>query len=150
MKRTWMFVVMILLTAGFSIAALAQTTGGQGRRPGRGMPRYDPSTEVTLKGTVEEVKQLTGRMAMSGTHLTLKAESGTYDVHLGPTAFLSSHKFDVAKGDQIEVIGSKVNVAGAEAVLAREVKKGDNRLSLRNAQGIPEWSGGRRSRTTGK
>ena len=65
------------------------------------MPRYDPATEVTLKGTAEEVKQLTGRMVMSGTHATLKAENATDDVHLGPTPFLSSHKFEVAQGDRL-------------------------------------------------
>jgi hypothetical protein len=48
-----------------------------------------------------------------------------------------------AKGDNIEVTGAKVKYEGADAVLAREVKKGDKTLTLRNAAGIPQWSQGR-------
>ena len=106
---------------------------------------YDPTTETTVKGTVEEVKQISGhRDGPGGTHLILKTDKETLEVHLGPTSFLEQEKFTFAKGDQIEVIGSKVKVGGADALLAREVKKGDKTLTLRNAQGVPAWSRGRR------
>lgn len=108
------------------------------------MPRYDTSTEITLKGTVEEVKQITGRRNMTGTHLTLKTDKETIDVHLGPSSFVTAKKFEFSAGDQIEVTGSRINFAGTDAILAREVKKADKTLTLRNSQGIPEWSGGRR------
>ncbi len=52
--------------------------------------------------------------------------------------------FTFATGDQVEVIGSKVKMDGADAVLAREVKKGGKTLTLRNARGIPAWSKGKR------
>jgi hypothetical protein len=48
------------------------------------------------------------------------------------------------EGDQIEVIGSKVKYQGADALVAREVRKGGKALTLRNVQGIPQWSRGRR------
>ncbi len=76
------------------------------------------------------------------THLELKTESGTLDVHLRPSAFLSSKGFQFAKVDQVEVTGSKATFQGHEAIIAREVRKGGKVLTLRNAQGIPEWSGG--------
>ena len=143
MKRTkpW----AILLTMIF-LAAVAPPMGfaqrGMGRRAR--VPKYNPSTEVTVKGTVDEVRKVTGPMGWAGTHLTLKTENETLDVHLGPASFLAEKKFKFAKGDQIEVTGSKIRYAGADALLAREVKKGDEILTLRNAQGIPQWSRSRR------
>jgi hypothetical protein len=74
----------------------------------------------------------------------LKTDKETLEVHLGPTAFLEKEKFTFAKGDQIDVTGSKVKIGATDALLAREVKKGDKTLTLRNAQGIPAWSSGRR------
>jgi hypothetical protein len=47
-----------------------------------------------------------------------------------------------AKGDQVEVIGSKVKGTDTEVVIAREVKKDGKVLTLRNAQGIPAWRRG--------
>ena len=121
-------------------SAFAQQ-GGRGRSAQA--PRYDPSTEITLKGTIEEVKQVSRSGAWTGTHLTLKADQGTFDVHVGPTTYLAKNQMTFAKGDNIEVTGAKVKYAGADSVLAREVRKGDKTLTLRNAAGIPQWSRGR-------
>lgn len=134
-----LMIAIAVLTLG-AASALAQHGRGQGA--GR---MYDPATETTVKGTVEEVKQIPGqRGGPGGTHLMLKTDKETLEVHLGPTAFLEKEKFTFAKGDQIEVTGSKVKIGAADALLAREVKKGDKTLTLRNAQGVPVWSGGRR------
>jgi hypothetical protein len=132
-------IAIAVLTLG-AASALAQRGMGQGA--GR---MYDTATETTVKGTVEEVKQVSGpRGGPGGTHLILKTDKETLEVHLGPTTFLEKEKFTFAKGDQIEVTGSKVKIGAADALLAREVKKGDKTLTLRNAQGVPVWSGGRR------
>jgi DNA/RNA endonuclease YhcR with UshA esterase domain len=139
MKRTklWgILLTMMFLAVVATPMGLAQ--GGMGQR--RQVPKYNPSTEVTVKGTVGEVKEVTGRRGWAGTHLTLKTENETLDVHLGPASFLAEKKFKLAKGDQIEVTGSKIKYEGADALLAREVKKGNQTLTLRNAQGIPQWS----------
>ncbi len=114
-----------------------------GQRGGR---NYDSSTETTVKGTVEEVKQVTGRHGWNGTHLTLKTETGDLDVHAGPSSYISQQGFSFAKGDQVEVLGSRVKNGSSEALIAREIKKDNKTLTLRNAQGIPEWSGGGRRR----
>ncbi|HTM87802.1 MAG TPA: hypothetical protein VL155_06355 [Terriglobales bacterium] len=110
----------------------------------RGIRNYDPSTETTVKGTVEEVKQVSGQHGWNGTHLRLRTEAGQMDVHAGPSSYIAAQGFSFAKGDQIEVLGSKVKLGGSEALIAREIKQGDKTLVLRNAQGIPQWSGGRR------
>lgn len=109
----------------------------------RGMRNYDPSTETTVKGTVEEVKQVSGRHGWNGTHLMLKTEAGQMDVHAGPSSYIAAQGFTFAQGDKVEVLGSKVKLGGVEALIAREIKQGDKTLVLRNTQGIPQWSGGR-------
>jgi hypothetical protein len=118
---------------------------------GRGMGmRYDKSTEVTVKGTVEAV--LVGHSGMRGmgmgTHLTFKTDSGDVDVHVGPGWWLTEQKIEFAKGDQLEVVGSSVTFNGEKALIAREITKGDRKIILRDANGIPVWSGrGRRSQS---
>ena len=111
---------------------------------------YNPNTETTVKGTVEQVEtaELPGggltRQAegqFSGPiYLNLKADSGTLKVVLGPSWFVESKGFKFAAGDQIEVTGSKFQ--DEDTIVARDIKKGDQVLVLRNAQGISEWSHG--------
>jgi len=120
--------------------AAAQSAGGNGQ----GGRRYNPATEITVTGTVAEVQQYTRGGGWGGTHLTLKTDHATLDVHLGPTRFLAEEKFSFAKGDQLEVTGSKIPYGGGEALVARLVKKGDKTLTLRDAAGIPLWSRGGR------
>lgn len=116
----------------------------QGPGPGPQSRMYNPATETTVKGTVEEIKTVTGRHGWNGTHLTLKTKGKTIDVHLGPSSFLKEKGFSLGKGDQVEVTGATTEIGGSEALIAREVKKGKNTLVLRDAQGIPKWSGGSR------
>jgi hypothetical protein len=138
----WMTACGVALAVLVSVPALAHRgVGGP-----KGSPRYDPKTEVTVKGTVEEVKEYPSRTGWrTGQHVTLKTDNGTLDVHLGPTDYWKKNGFELAKGDSIEVTGSKSRVDDGEVVLAREVKKGEKAVTLRNAQGVPAWSRGQRS-----
>mgnify|MGYP005809947683 CR=1 FL=1 len=136
------FAMVLVLLVSASILATAQASGA----PPRGARNYNPSTETTVKGTVEEVTQQTGTRGWGGTHLLLKTDSENFDVHVGPSQYVSRQGFAFAKGDQIEVTGSKVTLAGKEALIARQIKKGDKVLALRDEQGIPKWSRGGRGR----
>ncbi len=122
------------------LPATAQVTGSGVKR----LPRYNHATEMTVTGTVEEVQQHTRNSGWGGTHLTMKTKDGMLDVHLGPSRFLAEKQFTFSKGDSLEVTGSKIPYDGGEALVAREVKKGDKTLTLRDASGIPLWSRGRR------
>jgi hypothetical protein len=95
-----------------------------------------------VQGTSKEVSEHTGTRGWPGARLAMKTSNGTLDVHVGPTSYMAEKKFQFSKGDQIEVIGSKAKYEGAEALLARGIKKGDKSLTLRNAQAIPQWPGG--------
>lgn len=129
---------LIVLTVPFAVAQV-------GRGAGPGMRNYDPSSEVTVTGGVEDIQQYTTRGWWGGTHLILKTSTDTLDVHVGPTSYLDGQQFSFTKGDQVEVIGSKIKVDGKDALLAREIKKDGKVLKLRDTQGIPLWSRGRRN-----
>ena len=111
---------------------------------------YNPNTGTNITGTVEQVEtaELPGgglsqqsQGKFSGPiYLNLKADSGMLKVVLGPSWFVESKGFKFAQGDQVEVTGSRFQ--DQDTIVAREVKKGDQVLVLRNAQGIPEWSRG--------
>ena len=123
-------------------AATGPSVFGQGK--GSAVPNYEPSTEATFKGTVEQVKEVDhAGYRGKGLHVTLKTAEGTFDVHLGPASYVTK-EITVAPGDQLEVVGSKVKSDGAESIIARTVKKGDKTATLRNSKGVPLWSGGRR------
>lgn len=133
-KKLSLSIMLVACLAVMSV--IAQRTAGQRR----GTPRYDATTETTVTGAVEEVNQIGGKTGSSGTHLSLKADGGVFDVHVGPSWFLAEKGFTFAKGDQIEVTGSKVKYESADALIAREIKKGDKLLVLRDAKGFPVWS----------
>ena len=151
------------VTCGFLIAlaailtiplAFAQTGPGKGQGMGQGMgiANYDPSSVTTVRGAVLEVQEgamQSGQkgemkgMGHMGTHLVVKTDKESLTVLVGPSSFLQEKNFSFAKGDQIEVTGSKVKYGDSDAIIAREIKKGDKVLMLRNEKGVPEWSMGR-------
>jgi DNA/RNA endonuclease YhcR with UshA esterase domain len=143
------YALRLVAVSTFVIALTASTTAQQ--RMNAGEPRYDPKTEVTVSGTVEEVQTQTptaprGRgpmtgMMMGGTHLKLKTDKGIMDVRLGPSGYLAEKKFTVTKGDTLEVVGSLVKVEGGDALIARQIKRGKDKLELRDQSGKPLWSG---------
>jgi hypothetical protein len=125
------------LAAGLLLAG-AVVAPAQGPNA-RNMRMYNPATETTLRGTVEAVTQ-PERGQMMGTHLTIKAGDETREVMLGPSVFISRKGFSFAKGDSIEVTGSRVTMGVMEFVIAREVVKDSKTLTLRDKTGKPEWA----------
>jgi DNA/RNA endonuclease YhcR with UshA esterase domain len=121
------------------------TQAQMGPGPGKHMSNYDPKSEVTMSGTVDRVTQESGQRGWHGTHLFLKTDSGTIEVHVGPTDYIAGQQFSFATGDVVEVTGSKIKMQDQDAFIAREIKKAGKTLVLRNAQGIPNWSRGPRS-----
>lgn len=132
MATKWSTLIILISAATISLS------WGQNR----GLRHYDPKTEVTVTGTISDVQEVSGvRKGWTGTHLIVKTDAGDTDVHVGPSSYVAGKQFSFAKGDAVEVVGSKVTMAGKEVVLAREITRGGKTLVLRNSQGIPEWSG---------
>jgi hypothetical protein len=145
---TLLVAAALLLLSVATLPSLAQRgidRGAQG-------PAYDAKTEITLTGKVSEIQQMTmpqnpppGRgpmmAGMGGVHLTLITKDGSKDIRLGPSSYLAEKNFTIHIGDTLEITGSLVKMGAAEAVIAREVKKGSETLVLRDKNGMPLWSG---------
>ena len=78
---------------------------------------------------------------MTSIHLRVKSPDEVFDVRLGPAWFLDQEQFKFVMGDQVEVTGATMSTNSGHALIAREVKKGDAVLVLRDAKGFPAWSG---------
>lgn len=147
MTRNQRFFAIGILTLFVGGLALPSPALAQGRRGMGMMPMYDTAAETTIKGTITEVKTVAGAMggmSMQGTHIVLKSDSGTIEVHLGPSAFLKEKKVELAAGDSVQIVGSRVKIGEADAVLAREIQKNGTSWALRDAGGRPLWRMGAR------
>jgi hypothetical protein len=142
-----LIVVSLILTVSTTLAGPWKGWRGSG---GWGMGSqynrmYNPATVETVSGTVEAVDKVTPMKGMySGIHVMLKTDKETISIHVGPEWYVERLDTKIQKGDTIEVKGSRVTVAGKPAVIAAEIKKGDNVLVLRDNAGIPAWAGWRR------
>ena len=103
-------------------------------------PKYDLATEAKMKGTVEELKLPDKGKDKEAAHLTLKTTDATIDVYLCPKSFLDDMGSTLAKGDEVNLTGSKIKQDGADMILAREVVKGTDTLVLRDDKGKPVWN----------
>ena len=115
---------------------------GTGSQYGR---LYDAKTVETISGEVVSVDKITPMNGMSaGVYLQLKTEKETVSIHLGPAWFIENQDVKIEAKDKIEVKGSRVTFDGKPAIIAAEVKKGDEVLKLRDETGVPVWAGWRK------
>ena len=148
------FLLAIGMLGVFAFAGLtsAQPRGGMmwrgsgGWGPGSQYNRmYDPKSLETISGEVTKVDRITPSQGMSGgIHMLVKTDKETVSVHLGPSWYLENQDVKIEPKDKVEVKGAKTTFAGKPAIIAAEVKKGDEVLKLRDDSGFPVWSGWRR------
>lgn len=104
------------------------------------VPTYNAASEIRTRGVVQEVQDFYCPISDDqGTHLKLNTDSGILQVHVGPARFLRSQQIRFQVGDQVEVLGSRLQYQGEDALLAREVNRGDEVFILRDHQGQPVW-----------
>jgi hypothetical protein len=139
--RRWAYAAASLLAAAGAAASQhhPERHGHHHRTP---PPGYDVSKEATLHCTVDSVDEVVAgdcRGCLGGVHLKATCGGEGCDIHLGPAAFVNEKGFAMAKGDEIDVTGYRVTEDGSLSVIAREVRKGDSVLTLRDGQGKPLW-----------
>jgi hypothetical protein len=106
---------------------------------GQAPPKYDPATETKLKGVVEELKFLPPTGGKPAAYLIVKSGEDTIQVFLCPKSFLDQMGAAFKPADAVEITGSKVKQDSTDLILAREVVKGDDILTLRFKDGKPAW-----------
>jgi len=153
MKRM-SFLLAIAMAGVFAFAGLsfAQPRGGMmwrgsgGWGPGSQYNRiYDSKALETITGEVTEIDRITPIKGMSGgVHINVKTDKETISVHLGPSWYLENQDIKIEVKDKVEVKGSRVTFGGKPALIASEIRKGNEVLTLRDEAGFPAWMAWRR------
>jgi len=117
---------------------------GHGSKYGR---MYNPKTMEKITGEVISVELVPARRGNHyGVHLMIKSAGEDIPVHLGPEWFMEDQDTLIEAKDMVEITGSRVTFDGKSAIIAAEVKKGEETLTLRDKSGIPIWRGWREGR----
>ena len=131
-----------LILAGVGAAALIAVVllilGVSFRRPvAQGAALYQPNAEITVSGTVTEVRDFACPVSEGelGSHLVLKTANGEVMVHLAPGRIMRSQQLRFAPGDQIIVTGAKVRALGSKDLIAREIVRGGEDWVFRDRAG---------------
>ena len=151
MKNVGMFLAVIsILCFFFSLQSYAQRgmkwSGSGGWGMGSNYSKmYNPKTVENISGEVVSIDKITPMKGMSyGVHMVLKTDKGNLSIHLGPVWYIENQDIRIEPKDKVEVTGSRITFEGKPAVIAAELKKGNEILKLRDENGIPAWSGWRR------
>jgi hypothetical protein len=131
--RILISVIMVVALGRFAAAQMPDTHAVA--------PKYDHATEVTLKGLIGDISERT--CPVSGTmgfHFMLKLQDGnTIEVHVAASKFIKEYEIALNKGDEVEVIGSKVKFEGTDIIIARQVTHGNDVFVFRFKDGKPAW-----------
>ncbi len=103
------------------------------------VPKYDKSTETTVKGAVSELKLVPPDGPKPVAYLTLKTGSDTAQIFLCPKKFLDDMGIAFKADDAVQVVGSKVKQDSGDLILAREVTLNGETITFRFADGKPAW-----------
>lgn len=125
-----------IATSTLSLLLAASLGAASDRKPA---PPYDLTTEFKAFVVVEAVRDVPKGSALDGIHLTVKSKNDTFDVYVGPTAFVKIFDVEFKKGEEIELTACKVKFEGESLALAREIRIGHVTLVLRDATGWPSW-----------
>jgi len=136
LTKFFLWIALVLLPLPVSAQGTAEP-------PGQGL--YNPQTVETVSGMVISISHGTaGEGLPAPVYLTLKTDQGKLTVLAGPRRFLERQPLKIADLDRIQVTGSRVVVEGKPALIAAEIRKGEQVIKLRDDQGIPLWGRGRR------
>jgi hypothetical protein len=135
--RTSRIIILIVTVVALALIITPAAAG----QTGVVVPKYDRATEATFKGTVEEVNDrqcpVSGGM---GSHIILRlSPSQTIEVHLATSRFVKTYDLVFKKGDEVTVVGTKVQFEGVETIFAREVTRGSETFVFRDKDGTPIW-----------
>lgn len=144
LRTAAVLMLLVGVIVALSTACLAQTKAA--------LPKYDDKTEVHInKAIILDTKEITLPNGQQRFRLMVKTGDETQEVCLCPKAFLQMMETTFAKGDEVEVVGSKVKEGDDKTIiLAREVTKGQNTLVLRDKKGEPVWTWMEKNKAEGK
>lgn len=102
------------------------------------VPEYDVSKETRFQGVIDEMKDRICPISRGvGSHLTVKVDEKMYEVHVAPVKFVKMYGAAFQRGETVEIVG--VIIQGTEAILPREIRRGNQGLVFRDEKGRPIW-----------
>ena len=153
MKRTWLFIAALLsISVFFAVDADARRgmewKGSGGWGPGTSYNRmYNPGTVETIEGevvSVENIMPMKMKGMQTGVHLMVSTGKETISVHLGPARYMENQDLKIEQKDKVGIRGSRITYEGKPAIIAAEIRKGEDTLRLRDEAVFPVWSGWRK------
>ena len=128
--------IFALLLSGAALTLVSQEKSS----PTHVSYTYAPTSEQTTRGWVVETKDfqcpVTGTV---GSHITVKNETGSIEVHLAPASFMKQYEITIRKGDNVTVVGSRITYEGKSALIAKSVAIGNETYIFRDPSGKPLW-----------
>lgn len=131
---------LTVILCGLGVLAAVAVAAQPGRCCPQGTPKYDPSTELTVTGTIDKVTLQDTTMDWKGVHLEMTSDGTPLEVHVGPDFFVNAAKIELGEGDEVTVVGSKVSFEGKDILVAKRITKGTIGLQLRDDRGRPVWA----------
>jgi hypothetical protein len=136
MNRTRLIGPLLLLAF---LAATALVPQEKNALASRGYA-YDQANQQTFAGTVVEAKDYNCPVSGTvGSHITVKSDSTSMEVHLAPASFMKQYEIIIHNGDRVSVLGSKITYDGKPALIARSVTVGRDTFNFRDPKGAPLW-----------
>lgn len=137
MKLSSFFLGAVFAVAVIAVVLLIAGVNFHTPIRGQGAALYDPAHEVLLKGIVEQEQEFACPVSEGelGDHVMLKTADGVVQVHLAAGRIMRSQNIKFAPGDNIEVLGATVRIAGNDSVIARQITRGDVIYVLRDQSG---------------
>ena len=137
---------MLLLLGALAVLSCSFLPAGD-MQTGPPAQSVRPFHEITVSGVIQlvvddgspacEICQACSDCA--GTHLVLDVRGRRTDIHLAPRWFLDRSGFDFSPGDVVSVTGTRITIQREHGIAAREVRRGDVVMKLRDEHGLPLW-----------
>jgi len=103
----------------------------------QGAALYNSANEVTVKGVVTAVDEFACPVSEGelGSHLMLKTADGVLQIHLAPARVVHGQNLVFSPGDQLQVVGARVELFGKSGLIAQEITRGNESYIFRDHDG---------------
>jgi len=138
-------IIMVAVAVSFSNAAMM---GWQGDQESYKVPcqrLFNVNEIVTIEGTVEAIEHATPvwgpvKGPSYGLHIVVKTDDGLRTVHIGPGWYMDRYKISFHVKEKVKITGSQIVFEGKDLIIAQEVVRDGNVLTIRDETGCPMWA----------
>ena len=134
MKKIFLFCIFVVIAVIFlsAIAVGAMVKADDDRDS---LPKYDVEAERTFEGAILSK----GHEVDGLVYVPIRMRDEILEIQIGPREFIEHSRFTLKIGELVTVVGMPVVMKNREVVLAREVRKMNSVLVVRDYNGQPMW-----------